>query len=248
MRPRCNPAKGAMVQKLIRVYPQPPRQRGDEVELAADILRPGQPPAVLWFRMPVAQAARLNPRADAFAIACLFMAMRRAEALHVHGPLARGLLAGLMQFQNAWARWCPTRYRPVRLSADAEVAVSPTQGTGLLAFSGGLDSSHAAWRHRPGSPEPLRLPVPLGAGLMVYGFDIPLADTAAFAAAAQSSRQMLASLGLELLTVATNFRDFGDDWHDAHGAAVIACLHLFAGHHGAGLIASSHTYDTLRLP
>jgi hypothetical protein len=59
---------------------------------------------------------------------------------------------------------------------------------------------------------------------------------------------MLESIGLRPLTIATNFRELGDDWEDAHGAAIVSALNLLKREFGSCVVASSHTYETLRFP
>jgi hypothetical protein len=83
---------------------------------------------------------------------------------------------------------------------------------------------------------------------MVQGFDIPLEQQETFDRAAEKSRAMLASLGMELIPIATNFRELEQDWEDAHGTGIASCLMLFQRGFEAGIIASSDPYDALNLP
>jgi hypothetical protein len=83
---------------------------------------------------------------------------------------------------------------------------------------------------------------------MVHGFDIPLAQQEVFERAAEKSSAMLASLGVELIAMATNFRELGQDWEDVFGAAVASTLMLLRGGYTVGLLPSSYTYQSLFLP
>jgi hypothetical protein len=50
------------------------------------------------------------------------------------------------------------------------------------------------------------------------------------------------------LTMATNFRNLGENWEHSHGAALASALHFLKGRYRSGVIASSHSYERLRLP
>jgi hypothetical protein len=83
---------------------------------------------------------------------------------------------------------------------------------------------------------------------MVHGFDIPLAQQEVFERAAKKSKAMLNSLGVELIPVATNYREFGLNWEDVFGSAVASTLMLLRGSYTVGLVPSSYTYKSLFLP
>jgi hypothetical protein len=88
----------------------------------------------------------------------------------------------------------------------------------------------------------------LVAGVFAHGFDIPLNDARAFTGATEKAGRMLSSIGMELIPVATNFREIGGTWDDAYAAGVISCLMLLQGRFNAGLIASGYEYRDLHLP
>jgi len=83
----------------------------------------------------------------------------------------------------------------------------------------------------------------LQAGVFVHGFDIPLTDPSSYERAARRNAETLRSVGVELISVATNYRGLHTDWRDSHGAALASCLALWAGHFDTGLIAASGPYD-----
>jgi hypothetical protein len=116
----------------------------------------------------------------------------------------------------------------------------------IAAFSGGVDSCFTMFRHKSGRYG--RLTRNLQAGLMVHGFDIPLAQQEVFERAAKKSKAMLNSLGVELIPVATNYREFGLNWEDVFGSAVASTLMLLRGSYTVGLVPSSYTYKSLFLP
>ncbi|MFO1057125.1 MAG: hypothetical protein U1E53_09175 [Dongiaceae bacterium] len=185
---------------------------------------------------------------DAVVPAFLFRAMRQGCALRVHGPVSTRLLANLEEFQAAWACWRPDLYRPVEILPDREVAAPPAADeSAVVAFSGGLDSLFSTWRHRPGSPLPRHRA--LRAGILIHGFEIPLADAEGFRLAAARAGAALVSIGLPLVTIRTNWRELlCAEWTDEFGAALASCLHQLAGAAGAGIVGSDGTYHRLVLP
>ena len=233
----------------LELHPIEPVARDGWIERSARVEAPDGRTQTLWFRAPEAQAANLSGLSDAFLIAVLFHAMRNGWAIRVRGLVSASLLRNLHEFQTAWNRWKPDRYRTAEIEAGALVPETGARNCrAMTAFSGGLDSCFAVWRQvRMASPATRHA---LDAGLMVNGLDIspPDAQSEVFAAAAEKSRRILASVGLPLMTVATNLRILPHDWLDTHGSAVAACLHAMGAAHGTGLIPGTHAYEALRIP
>ncbi|MFG3055221.1 hypothetical protein ACGFZP_30340 [Kitasatospora sp. NPDC048239] len=206
----------------------------------------------LWYRIPEQFADRLADTADTFLLAALFAAIRRGESLHSEGPVSASLLENLEEFQAAWAQWRPDRYTPIALSADQEVADpdTPDDRSAIQTFSGGVDSAFTTVRHTKKSAG--RASLELAAAVMVHGFDIPLTDGEAYWSLHRRSVPLLASVGVDLIPVATNFRSLWhsdlNDWEDAFGTGMVSVLSLFAGRYRHGLIASSEPYGSLVLP
>jgi hypothetical protein len=236
------------VGETISVVPQPSLARDGTVEVRAEIRGHDDAPETLWFRVPAQHAAKLNSSADPFLIGTIFLGMQLGRDLHIHGRVSPALLKSINLFQAIWVRWLPSLYSQVEVTAD-EVAESPATGAGVacMAFSGGLDSCFSAWRHRPGAAEGIARH-PLGAGVFVHGFDIPLSEVEVFERTAHDAREILASIGVPLIPISTNLRELVGTWHDTHGACLAACLHLLGGGYCEGVIASSHSAETLRFP
>jgi hypothetical protein len=235
----------------IALWPQGPRQAGDQLELAARLEQPGRASVLTWFRVGPGHRGKVAESADPFVLAALFPAMQSGRNLRVHGRVSPSLLGNLEDFQAAWHRWRPGRYTPIAVLAEEEADRDPgADDLAIFAFSGGLDSCFSAHRHTRG--EAGRATRSLRAGVMVHGFDIPLDRPDDFASAAENSRRILDSIGIELIPVACNLKPVGSllgvDWEDSHGALIAACLHLVGGNVSAGLIASTHSFDDLQLP
>jgi hypothetical protein len=169
------------------------------------------------------------------------MLMQVGHDVYVHGQVSPSLLRNLVEFQGAWASWKPNLHA-VEVSADreTEAEIGGDRKRALVAFSGGVDSCFTAFRHVRGRG--LQFPCSVAAGVMVHGFDIPLDEPETFACASERSRRMLASLGLDLVPIATNYREVVADWSHSFGAAVSSCLMLLGGGYSEGLVGQGLTY------
>ena len=59
---------------------------------------------------------------------------------------------------------------------------------------------------------------------------------------------MLESLRIDLWSMSTNFRDIAGDWEPAHGTAIAASVHCFAGHFETALVAATGKVGSLGWP
>jgi hypothetical protein len=233
--------------RTIHIWKEEPVINGPTVSVSSVIEIPEEGQKTLWYGLPAARSAWLTKGADPFVLATLFTAMRRKADLRVHGEVSPSLLRNLEEFQSAWVCWRRDRYARIDITCDCEreQVRASLPGGALGLFSGGVDGAFTFFHNLRGSGKWSQV---LKAGLMVHGFDIPLQQEDAFAGAVERSRLMLKSLGIELITMATNFRDLGDVWVEAHGAGAASCLTLLQGGFRAGLISSSDPYDGLVLP
>ncbi|MDF1742017.1 MAG: hypothetical protein P1U86_22840 [Verrucomicrobiales bacterium] len=184
---------------------------------------------------------------DAFLVLALFQAMRYGGKLHVKGCVSPSLIENLEEFQTAWSLWRPGLYKALEIEADEmKESTAPVKEAVLMPFSGGLDSCFSVLIHRERDRQHSNPPCRVA--MMVHGFDISIDDSEGFARALVHSRAILDDVGMKCIDVATNVREHHGDWEDTHGAALAACIHLLGKTFGSGVIASSHTYDTLRFP
>jgi hypothetical protein len=204
----------------------------------------------LWYRFPASHSGLLSDTLDPFVVAALFTAMGEGSDLVVHGAVSPSLLRNLEEFMEIWAHWQPDKYRRIVIKPDEErEPLRPGEPSkALAAFSGGVDASFTVYRHRKGLAG--RLERNVVAGVMVHGFDIPLEDKDAFALASRKAELILGSLDLELIPMATNFREINDKWYytETHGAGVASCLLLLQGGYSYGLIGSTEPYNALVIP
>ncbi len=231
----------------LDIWPQAPQETDNTAKISATIEGLDDRPNELWFRFPSERLPGVTELADPFVTAMIFPAMRGAKNIKIHGSMSRSLLRNLDEFQVAWNCWRPDRYHIINVTADEEIEEhTNASDKAIAAFSGGLDSCFTVWRHTKGDCG--RLKRNLKAALMVHGFDIPLREAEVFSRAAENSRAIVESVGLDLIPMACNFREFGDDWEDEHGAALASCLSLFGKGFSTGLVASSHVYNSLLFP
>lgn len=215
---------------------------------SATIEIPNQPKTNLWYRVPSQYGSLLTQSGDPFVVAMLLMSMYQRTDLVVHGEVSPSLLQNLTEFQLAWSRWRPEKYKQIEIIADVE-REQPKAGTGkaISTFSGGVDSCFTVLQHRQAKCGKLQRN--LQAGLMVHGFDIPLAQKDIFDSAAAKSRKLLDSLGVDLVPMATNFKeDIKLNWQDSVAIAMGSCMMMLQNGYEQGLIASTFPYQALVLP
>jgi hypothetical protein len=163
---------------------------------------------------------------DFVLLATIFYAMRAGEPLHITGCVSRTILQNIEEFQEAWALWRPNEYRVVKVSADEERApCSTSTKCGVFAFSGGVDGTFALLKHHFNDAG-RRTCIP-AVMMLIHGFDIPLAQSSAFAIAEAVARDFSETLGVPLATVRTDWKtSLCKHWELEFGAAVGACLGL----------------------
>jgi len=179
-------------------------------------------------------------RADAFAPALLFAAMRVGEDLELRAPVSPHLVEGLEEIGVFFNQFFPAELKRIRILApDPQPSPPLTEPVTACAFSGGIDSLHTAWCHRPADEA-----VPGSAvrwALFARGFDRRLGSPRAFEVARNSNRTVLSAIGVRLVTINTNIREFvqSANWELAHGAAIAGLGHALGGSVSRLLIASS---------
>lgn len=201
--------------------------------------------APLWFEHldePPAAAETL----DSPLVATLLHWMAQpVDHLQVEGPVTATLLRNLDELQHVWAKWKPTTYHRIEISAEEIVDVSPTGEGAISAFSGGVDATFTLHRHaRAQGPHRLDL----AEALMVQGFDIPLAEAEMFATAVARGSQVAQDAGIPVRRLRTNLRSISQSWEDAFALCVASTLLTFAERRRFGLLGSSGPYDGLVLP
>ncbi len=200
----------------------------------------------LWYRIPEDHQESLSDDVDGFVTALALRFAAEGKDVRVHGRVSPSLLRNLESYQAAWQAWVPGLYNRVMITADEERERPAPDGPAqaVCGFSGGVDSSFTAYRHSRGLTT--RFPQPLRAGLMVKGFDIPLEQEGMFQRAAEKAKRQLDSLGLEIIPVATNFKELNVKWIHTFGPAVAGLLMLFGNRFCRGLVAQGVPFSSYR--
>jgi hypothetical protein len=190
--------------------------------------------------------------ADAALTATLLSAMARQEPLALDAPISvrlQGSIATLQDVFDTWAkqsellRGLPPVFRRVPVDVATRVVTpldaAPARDTpSACFFSGGLDSLASAISRRE---EGIAL-------VYVHGLDVPLDDVDRRARLAGVVRHCAATLGLPLVEVETDVREFTDrdvDWLDGHGAALAGVAHLLGTRFRRVYVPATETYATL---
>jgi hypothetical protein len=234
--------------KKMHLWQQKPVESGDSVIKEAILEIENGSRQKLWYRVPVRFAEKLTESCNPFLVGAIFTAMRESRNLEVHGEVSATLLRNLEEFQAAWSSWYPKKYSRIGITADKEIdqPAREKSNDAMAAFSGGVDGAFTVYHHHKGLCG--RLKRDIKSGVFIHGFNIGLDRGDIFNKAAEKAELMLKSLGIELITVATNFRELGDRFRDAHAAQIASCLHLFEGMYPTALIASSEPYNDLIFP
>lgn len=168
------------------------------------------------------QGAPITLLADPLLPLALPVAMRCAAPLWIDGAVSSRLLRGAVAVQQIFSSWYP-HYRRVRVETAKQTEARPADVQGVAAFfSGGVDSFHTLAQRRN---ELTHL-------ILVHGFDIALRRRTARARVSASCQEVASTLGLELVEVSTNLREFGQShvsWLETYyGAALAAVATLIA--------------------
>lgn len=185
---------------------------------------------------------------DGFVGGMIFYVMKTGLPLHVQGSMSRAALRNLYEYQSVWARWKPESYKQVEIIPSSIVErITSKPDKAISAYSGGVDSIFTALRHRLGWLG--NASYPLQAGLLVQGFDIPLANTAQFNQLIERIQPFADEVGITFKKMRTNMREVsGQYWGDSHLVQLACCLHNFSHEFDSALIGSGQPYNALILP
>lgn len=180
---------------------------------------------------------------DGFVNAVIFYAMGSGQDIRVDGRMTRSALLNLATFQEAWCRWRPGVYKPVRIEPHSLVDDPPrAPPRSIAAFSGGADAIFTALRHAGD-------PYALDSVLLVHGFDVPTDRPDQFGKLVERVRPFLDHLKLRPRIVRTNIAELRfQDWLDSFLAQLSCCLHSFSHEFRFGLTGGGEPYDALVLP
>ncbi|WP_414463421.1 hypothetical protein [Hyphomicrobium sp. DY-1] len=178
-------------------------------------------------------------------IAMLPIAMHQMVDLHAEFELDSTLLDGLDHYQEVWHSWRPDIYKKkIQITSDSEsyrANAGQVTKRALVAFSSGVDSTFTLSRHAHN--EAGRAVRDVATAVMVHGFDMPLDEADGFETMARHGSAICRDLGVDLVTVRTNWRRLVANWEMTFGAGLASVLHQFSHQHNLALIATEESYQ-----
>lgn len=180
---------------------------------------------------------------DGFVNAVIFHAMGSNQDIRVDGRMTRSALLNLATFQEAWCRWKPAVYKPIKIEPLSITDDPPrAKAQSIAAFSGGADAIFTALRHTGDQ-------FALNSVMLVHGLDVPTDRADQFSKLVERERPFLDHLHLRPRIVRTNLAELRlQDWLDSFLAQISCCLHNYSHEFRYGLTAGGEPYDALVLP
>jgi hypothetical protein len=182
----------------------------------------------------------LDASANATLALALLPAMMAGRDLHLDGPLSPRFLGSVPTLQDIFCCWSERFHRIEVRAPTVRPATAPAPDTRGVAcfFSGGVDSWHTLLQHQD----------EITTLIMVYGFEVELADIEWRARASANAHWVADALGKQLIEVETDVKAFSHHsmpWDYYHGAALVMVGLLLAPQVRRVYIPSSYSYAHL---
>jgi hypothetical protein len=216
-----------------------------KVRLSGRLLCPDGRRREIFFEFEAPDNRKLGKRLRPFLLAFLPVAMRQGWTLTSEEKVDSTTLENLQQWQASFAGWRPWSLGSIDLEIPVEEeSRGETRLGGLVAFSGGVDSSYTVLRQAPAGR--------IASGVLVQGMDIGVDDHTSFSRARSDAKATLESMGLRALCVRTNVRSLGRQpflhWcEETFGIWLASALSCVEPWHDRAFIASSYPYRHLQL-
>lgn len=188
---------------------------------------------------------------DAWSIFFIHKMMETGGDVSLQGPgrLSASLLINLDRYAEAWNRWMPEVFHRITLSSDSmrDDAVIPQLPETISCFSGGLDASFTAYRHKKGLAGAQTLN--LTACVMFQGADIGEHNQIHFNKAFEKASSLLEDIGIsEFYRIRTNFRELKTDYEMTYHTMLMGGMRAFTSRFGYFMVASEGSYDSFAYP
>jgi hypothetical protein len=235
----------------VKIHPPTTQQKQGKLIVSARVEVEDEAvkiPQQLWYEVPESYAPYLSPNSDAFVAGLIPAAMSIGEDLHIIGALSEKLAYGLYEYINIYHQWFPKWFSKVSVNCENLTTFQPHRDQEVIAssFSGGVDSMYTLWSHLKKS---IHNPTyRIRYGLFAHGLDIPLNDHQNYVLAYDEYKQGLDAIGVNLLSVRTNVRQFTEgrvSWLFVHGAPTISCALLLSNLITRFIFASTFTYANI---
>ena len=205
-------------------------------------------PQFLWYMVPTEHARHLSLHSDAFLLPGLLAGMHFGEEIEVRGAVSPLLAYQLDEYQYLLNFRMPKAVRPVRIKYSHLEPLSAHPKAVGTAFSGGVDSIFALWRHTPGNQ-----PIPgyrITHALFIMGFDIVRKKEAKYRHLLYEYTNILKEIDIELIPIETNIVRAiipRMTLNQFYGPILAGCAHLFAVLFKRFYISSSRDYFNFRI-
>lgn len=181
----------------------------------------------LYFKFPEQYQGELSKLADGWVILCLHKMMRAGGNFYVNGAVSASLLDNLEKYCDCWRMLMP-EYKAIKIIPETEVqdTVHEFPNRAIMTFSGGLDASFTLFRHKTGRAG--RNTKNIEKAVLLFGAgDTPLSKPDEFKLHAENARALCDDMGVEFLTVETNFCQYPNDWEMEHFNVIVGMLYFF---------------------
>ena len=181
----------------------------------------------VYFKIPKKYENDLTDRADPFVYALIFFMMTEGGTFEIKGNVSKSVIDNITMFCRIWHIWRPQKYKEVEIIAnEIKDDYRPENRKLITAFSGGIDASYTVYKYKKNLDK--RFQYDLDRSVMIFGADIPVTDKKAFDIAFSKAKKMTDDLGIELVPVETNFKQYENNWAHYFAAVVVGTLNFFS--------------------
>lgn len=206
-------------------------------------------PRALYWKLRGLHDLPSVPVLDHFVIGLVLPLAAAGGEVRVHGAMSRSGLFNVQRLLELRRATSPGRYGDLRIVPDSLIdgpRLDPGDRRAVIAFSGGLDSTHAALRQ---SSIERADSLDLRALVMVHGFDAPTERPDMFARMLDRATPLAARIGIPLLSVETNSKYlYSAIWPQTSTPLAAAALALFRHMAAYGIFGGGLPYSANFLP
>lgn len=201
----------------------------------------------IYFKFPLSVRDFLTDRDDPFVFALLHIMMQHGGEIEFDGTVSRSVAKNVNKFSRLWHVWKPNLFKEIHIKANIADDVFRNDNNKLIvAFSGGLDAAYTAYKYAKDLDTVQHFK--LEKAVMVLGADIPLDERNQFEIACTAAKRMTDDLGIDLVCVETNIREFLKSWSYSFASVICGCLSFFQKEYFYGCMASDDTVKFYQIP
>jgi len=183
-------------------------------------------PDYLWYKIPKKFQYYITNSSNPFAASLSLLSSRLHENLTIQGTLSPRLAWGMQDYIQTFRYWYPGLFSEIEIKSEIQIESNCFMNEQVAAsFSGGVDSFYTLLRHQPQTTNIL----PISYAFFIHGFDIPLNELENYKSIKNSYEKHLLKLGIELIPISTNVRDFlpSMKWEEIFGGPLSGAIFCF---------------------